>query len=230
MSVLHAINQWLAIDGSFSDGVRLLKEYGCTDEVLLLVLSFGETSVSRRDLRQALKAIRDEAAKEAAVAAMSNAERPAVTKADIAKEREELHRSVSLDAYNNSKLNEQQRALLQEAKDALREMNYYRSRLEVLPDSTDRYNACANIIALDLVAVRKFHRLDTWVATGRDPGEARIQPKLTQVEMYRELRNLESYISRAKSGKRPTTPERLKRWERRRDELQKALANADQTR
>jgi len=223
MSHHEAIHAWLRTNGPFAAGVELLKATGCDDDVLLFTLSLGETKLSREDLRQALQAAHDERVRATVAITLPAETRQLITKADIEHERQDLKRSVQLDAYDGMELSNAQDELRKKAKDALREMGYYRARLETLPSDEDRHKEALLVVKLDMVAVRAFARLDAWLATGRDPGDEPVRAELTEAEMKQELRNIESYISRVDKGRRTVSPAKLQSWKDRKDELTKKL-------
>jgi hypothetical protein len=214
-----AIHAWLQSKRDFSEGVALLNAYGAPDEATAFLLGLGETSVSMSLLIEELQGLHD-----AAVARTQ--QRPTVhievvTKAEIVQERNAMARDPRADGYDQVTLPNELRAVRDQAKDDLREMNYLRARLETMPSDQDRFRDAKRIVQLDLNIASAYVRLDTYRDTGRDTGGTEEVPTHSKsgVELSKELRNIISYLARHNSGVRKQSPEKVAHWNSRKAEL-----------
>lgn len=222
MATATDIHIWFQGPRDYRVGIALLKELGEADEADMFLLELGETAVSRRTLESSLAAVLDEhvrAERERKVVVQE-----VVTKQDILEERRAAARSPHTDGYEDEHLPPALRDVRASVKEALKEMGYLRSRLELLATDADRYRDALRIVELDEQIASAYSRLDAWRATGRDPGEAQdVQPPQAAGDLAKELRNIITYISRVNSGKRKASPEQVALWRKRKEELEEAL-------
>ena len=215
-----AIATWLKTRRSFAEGVALLKASPDPDEDLLFLLDLGETTVSTNALVKALEELRDAAVERTKDAIASSSSRSVVTKADIAEERKGMARNVQTDGYADAVLPAALRAVHDQVKKDLREMDFLRHRLEMLPSDNDRLRDALRIADLDDAIVSAYARLDAHKATGRDPGPAGAPVHVKNgAELQKELKNIATYLSRAKTGKRPLSEEKQQKFMARQQEL-----------
>jgi hypothetical protein len=229
MSAAQRIHAWLQGPRTYAQGLELLKAHGTLDAADLYFLELGETSVSREELVDHLKELHRLHVEQAQVMQVRNVAPHTPTKADIAAERKQQARDPRNDGFKEEQLPQALQAVHDQAKRDLREMDYYRHRLESLPSDDDRLRDALIVVELDDRIVSAYARLDAWKATGKDPGEAAraIQPAATRnsVELVKRLKTIESYLSRARSGSRKVSPAKSQLWEKEREEL-KALIDA----
>lgn len=222
MSAQH-IHAWLQGRQVYADGLALLKRFGTPDDATLFLLELGETSVSRAQLTSALRDLHEEAVARNIALQERNATPPPVLRSDIIAERAQLARDPRNDGYEGQQLPTALQALRDQVKTDLREMSYLKSRLELLPSDDDRLRDALRIVALDEDITSAYARLDAWKATGRDPGEKEPPPPMNGIELVTRLRNIKSYLSRARSGKRKVSPAQLKGYEDEEKELTKLI-------
>lgn len=214
-----ALQVWLRSPRNYQQGLELLKASGQADANDIFLLDLGETSVSRKHLVRAIESLVNAAVKE--TASVRTVKRPLITKADIVREQKEILRDPLTDGYDDERLPPELKQLRAEIKDMLKEMSYLRDRLELLPSDADRYRSAVRIIDLDKHITSAYARLDTWRATGVDPGTVKREPDAQDlVNLTKELRNLVSYIARHKTGSRPAPPEKVDVWLRRKAEIE----------
>lgn len=229
-----AINAWLKGPGTYLAGLQLLEQVAAQhpeaiDDTDLWFLRLGETSLSREQLHAAL--LKQHAA--IVRAAQVIPERPMpqpVLKAQVSAHQQQQGRDVTSDGYGAmaSELPPALRALRDQVREWALEMNFLRrpERMESLPTDAERLRDAMRIVELDQMIVSAYARLDAWRDTGRDPGEtgpATAKTELNGVQLVKELKNIESYLSRAQ--KRGSSPAKVKQWQERRDKL-KALIDA----
>lgn len=219
-----AINAWLKGRGNYADGLTLLKQTGAADETDLWFLELGETSLSRDQLRTMLQGLHARLVREVLVAPTNAMPHP-VLKADVAEAHHKQGRDVTSDGYAQlvTTMPTELRALHDQVREWAREMNYlrYPERMEALPSDEDRLRDFLRVLDLDKKIVSAYVRLDAWRDTGRDPGPA-VAPSPAQknpVQLVKELKNIESYLSRVKSGKRTASPAKVKQWEEQKAKL-----------
>jgi hypothetical protein len=215
----NAIHQWLRSNGDFEQGVALLHEHGHPDGALTFLLELGETSYSRQELTAALNTLH-QAALRRTVAKPDRAARNLVTKADIEAARHELVRDPKGDGYEAAQLPDGLRAVRDELKQQMKEMDFLRHRLDTLPSDDDRLRDAMRIAVLDEQVVAAYARLDAWKVTGRDPGDDMPEPVSGEAAL-REMINIRSYLARHKSGQRLAPEQRVKYWKERLADLQK---------
>lgn len=227
MSAKH-IHAWLQGPRPYAEGLKLLREHGELDDATLFFLGLGETSVSRSELEELMRALHAAQLEQAKELQARNMAPPPVTKATIAAERQQQARDPRTDGYKDAQLPPALALLYEEVKTWLREMDFYRHRLETLPSDDDRLRDALLIVELDERIVSAYARLDAWKATGNDPGAAPSAPTPLQrnaVELVQRLKTIDSYLSRARSGSRKVSPAKQALWKKEKDEL-KALIDA----
>lgn len=222
-----AIHAWLQGAGNYAEGLALLRTLPDVDQTDLWFLELGETSLSRQQLRDALSAAHASAVRSSQVVRES-AGKSLVTKADVQQENSATQRDVTSDGYAHVRqMPPALRALHDKVREWSRERDYLRfpERMEKLPSDADRLRDALRVIELDELVVRAYARLDTWRDTGRDPGEAAAPQTKNGAQLEQELQNIKTYLSRHRSGKRPSSPAKVAQWEKQAKDIQ-ALIDA----
>ena len=222
------LNLWMAGHGDYAQGLELVRAYHAADDALMFILQLGDTTYSRRKMVEALRLVRDGLTDTTSDTYAQVKVVVPVTKADIQAERHAQGRDLSTDGYQDETLPLDLREKRQQAKALLREMDYYRHRLEEMPNDNDRLTAALIIVENDAKAVAIYQRLDAWRDTGRDPGETTPPPPKKVSELAKELRNIDSYLARHRSGARPRSSAQVKAWEDRRTELKAIIDELEQ--
>lgn len=222
-----AIHAWLQGPRNYAEGLALVKQLGQLDETDIWFLELGETSVSRAQVVQALEEAHARTVR-ATVATPEVPGKPLVTKADVVAAGKGMARDVSSDGYAAlvTRMPPEIKAKHDQVREWAREMNYlrYPERMEKLSTDDERLRDALRVIELDQLIVSAYARIDAWRNTGRDPGEAAEQTR-SQTQLWRELTNIRTYLSRHRSGKRPASPAKLAQLEKQEKELQ-ALIDA----
>ena len=217
------IHAWIVARGPYEQGVDLLKAQGDVDDALLFLLELGETSYSREKLTQALQVFVDQQVDATRHVYDDQPEERAVTKADIAKEREQAARDPATDGYDRVELPPALAAVRAQIGPLMKEMAWHHSRLETMDTDADRLKSARIIVANDAQVHKLYARLDAWTATGRDIGAAAEESGMSPVEMDRKYRSLVTQLSPARIKARGTSPEKVAAWEKERDELKAQL-------
>lgn len=221
----HAIHAWLQGPGHYAEGLALLRACDGVDETDLWFLELGDTSVSRQQMREMLGAIHALHVRTAQVV-QERAGQVLVTKAQQVATTERQERTVSSDGYGQvTNMPPAIKALHDQVREWAREMNYLRfpDRMEKLATDAERLRDALRVIELDQLITSGYSRIDTWRDTGRDPGEQSAGQKRNGAQLEKELQNIKTYLSRHRSGKRPSSQLKVAQWERQEKELQELI-------
>jgi hypothetical protein len=212
------IRTWLAGAQDYSAGVALLLEHGSPSAPLVSLLQRGETGYAKERLIEALTAIAAHAvaqqAKTARIAPRQHmAARAAATVAAI---------STEMDDWPMSKYPVE----LQEARGEMigwmREQDSLHGELRRIPTKEECYRTALRIKELDDMIHAVLYRLDTYRRTNIDIGSIQEAPK-TRAELFREMLNLRTYLSRWRKGTRDASDEQVAHWKQRINIIQTTL-------
>jgi hypothetical protein len=223
-----AIHAWLKGPRNYAEGIALLKSTGEADETDLWFLELGETSLSREQLVNALSELH---AREVRTAQLTpeSAGKVHVTKAERVDAASPRERDVTTDGYAGliTRMPDHVKALHEQVKEWAREMHFLRHppRMEALNSDEERLRDGLRVIELDACIVQAYARLDAWRDTGRDPGEAAPATSKNGAQLMQELKNIQSYLSRHRKGKRLASPAKVAQWEKQEKDI-KALIDA----
>jgi hypothetical protein len=212
--MITAINAWLKSNGPYSDGLQLLKEFGDLDGATLFYLDLGETSVSRADLTTALQELHDAVVRRT-IARPERNPQPAMPMPSG----RSIARTLTSDGYQGVVLPDQLQQVREDIKTWKKEQDYLRANLESRRTDAERAVDAKRILQLEKWIDAGYHRLDTWSNTGTDPGDVVVTHD--PIKALKRIRNLTSYISRAKE--RGSSADEVKAWKQEKDKLQKEL-------
>lgn len=218
-----AINAWLKSQRNYQQGLDLVRAIDGVDETDLWLLELGETSVSRASMAGILEAAHARLVRERLVQPEAASPLP-VLKAEAASASKAPQRDVSNDGYTQlvATMPPDLVQLRDDVREWAREMNYlrYPERMEKLASDEERLRDALRVVELDGLITAAYARLDAWRDTGRDPGAA--APAATPKNIKRllqDLKNIESYLSRHRSNKRPASAEKVAEWEKQKEQL-----------
>lgn len=220
MSVAKRIHAWLTSSRPYAAGVEILKNADLLTSTQLFFLELGESSTTRQELLEIMEGLHKEHVAQAATLAQRNVSPPLVTKATIEAERRLLTRTS--DGYEGVPLPPQLNAVRENIKGWYKERSFLCGRLEILASDDDRLRDALRIKELDGFIKSGYARLDAFSATGRDPGEQQAVTR-NSVELVQRLKNVQSYLSRVRNGKRSASPAKLAKWQEEEAEILKLI-------
>ena len=208
MSV-SAIQRWLHGSYSRAEGIALLEEHGKPTNALLSTLRNGEAGYARERLVEALTALL-----RASQAAHQASPQPRPRLEPLRHAKAALSMFDTKDDWPRSRYPVEIQEADRDAAAWLAEQDTLMGELRRMPDREQRYRTALRIKELDDLRHAVYFRKDTYRTTGTDIGNV-VEVAKSLAELKQELLNLRTYISRARKGTRPSSPEQVASWKAR---------------
>ena len=194
---ISAISSWINADGSFMEGLSLLKKYGQISATDLFIYSLPENSVARARLRAQLVAIVDPLITSTARATRSLPVKETPLPVLAPQMSEANNSDITVDM-----LPPELKPLRIELRRKYSAINYLRGTLSRIPDGMELRRAAEQVLLLDRELTEGWRVLNTWRRTGVVLSAPEANTAVASEVTVQRRNNLRTYISRHTSGKR----------------------------